>query len=70
MTWKIIEERNTNQDLIDILDNVMQHVHKRSVRIGDDPKLVAEVDYAWDKVKDLAKKGMIAEKYMKEWGKE
>ena len=70
MIWKIIEERNTNQDLIDIIDNVMQSVHKRSLRIGDDPKLVAEVDYAWDKVKDLAKKGTIAEKYMKEWGKQ
>jgi hypothetical protein len=62
MTWKIIDE---NQNLIEIVDTVMQHVHRKE----DDPKLVAEIDYAWDKVKDLAKKGIIAEKYMKEWGK-
>ena len=47
MTWKIIDE---NQNLIDIIDNVMQSVHKRSLREGDDTKLVAEVEYAWDKV--------------------
>tara|TARA_Y100000022_G_C13150129_1_gene329047 strand:- start:216 stop:419 length:204 start_codon:yes stop_codon:yes gene_type:complete len=67
MTWKIIDE---NQNLVDLIDNVMKSVHERSMREGDDTKLIAEIDYAWDKVKDLAKKGIIAEKYMKEWGKE
>ena len=28
------------------------------------------IEEAWDRVRELVRKGMIAEKYMKEWSKE
>ena len=38
--------------------------------ISSDKEAQKELDQAWDRVKELVRKGMIAEKYMKEWGKE
>ena len=60
MTWKILDE---DQEAIDLVSEVISSGAKTDYDL--------DVVYdAFDRVVDLAKKGMIAEKYMKEWGKE
>jgi|TARA_B100000035_G_scaffold122759_1_gene104447 hypothetical protein len=56
MTWKIIDE---DTDAIECIEEIIYQAY-------NDPAYIK----AFERVKDLAKKGMIAEKYMKEWGKQ
>ena len=60
MTWEILNE---DQEAIDLVSDVISS----GVKTGYD---LDEVYNAFDRVVDLAKKGIIAEKYMKEWGKQ
>jgi hypothetical protein len=60
MTWKIID---ATKDSIEIIDDVIT----REVEWADDP--TDDIEQAWDRVKELARKGEIAEKHLKEWGK-
>ena len=60
MTWKILDE---DQEAIDLVSEVLNS----GAKTGYDLDTVIN---AFDRVVDLAKKGMIAEKYMKEWGKQ
>lgn len=56
MTWKIIDE---DTDAIECIEEIIHQAY-------NDPAYIK----AFERVKELAKKGMIAEKYIKEWGKE
>ena len=47
---------------------IMDDVVTRECNWADEP--TDDIQQAWDKVQVLARKGIIAEKYMKEWGKE
>jgi len=60
MTWKIIDK---DQDAIDLI--------LRSIRdyTSNNPDELEAALKAFDRVTNLAKKGIVAEKYMKEWGK-
>ena len=60
MTWKIIDE---DQEAIDLVSEVLSS----GAKTGYDLDVVYD---AFDRVVDLAKKGMIAEKYIQEWGKQ
>ena len=65
MTWEII---NATKDSIEIIEDIVYDVRKETWK--DSPLESDDIQDAWDRVKDLTKKGIIAEKYMKEWGKE
>ena len=56
MTWKIID---ATKDSIEIIDELMTEV------VIEHP----DVGKAWSRVKELARKGKIAEKHLKEWGR-
>jgi hypothetical protein len=56
MTWKIID---ATKDSIEIIDELMTEV------VIEHP----DVGKAWSRVKELARKGEIAEKHLKEWGR-
>ena len=60
MTWEILNE---DQEAIDLVSDVISSGAKTGYDLD-------EVHNAFDRVVDLAKKGIIAEKYMKEWGKQ
>tara|TARA_R100001460_G_scaffold7255_4_gene18632 strand:- start:2 stop:217 length:216 start_codon:yes stop_codon:yes gene_type:complete len=71
MTWEIIDEAThllKDTDAIKIIENTVIFYVEEG--ISSDKKAQKELDQAWDRVKELVRKGMIAEKYMKEWGKE
>ena len=63
MTWKIIEETveesMTDTDAIKCIEEIIYQAY-------NDPAYIQ----AFERIKELARKGIIAEKYMKEWGKE
>ena len=59
MTWEILNE---DQEAIDLVSDVISSGAKTGYDLD-------EVYNAFDRVVDLAKKGIIAEKYIKEWGK-
>ena len=66
MIWEIINEKE-DQDFIRIVDNVMQQVRRDSWR--EDPNLSDDIEDAWHRVKELAQKGLIAEKHLRKWSK-
>tara|TARA_R100000458_G_C8247217_1_gene224887 strand:- start:622 stop:822 length:201 start_codon:yes stop_codon:yes gene_type:complete len=58
MIWKIIDK---DQDSIDIIDDLVTREIELSHRLSDD------MQQAWSRIQELAKKGQVAEKYAKEW---
>ena len=50
-------------DAIEIINDVIT----REVEWADDP--TDDIQQAWSRVKELARKGEIAEKHSKEWGR-
>tara|TARA_R100000329_G_scaffold48428_1_gene44841 strand:+ start:827 stop:1060 length:234 start_codon:yes stop_codon:yes gene_type:complete len=73
MTWKILKEDKTSikkiekdfKHAIKIIENTI--VFYAEEGISTDKKAQKELDQAWDKVKDFAKKGLITDKYMQKW---
>tara|TARA_Y100001972_G_scaffold97452_1_gene120393 strand:- start:351 stop:545 length:195 start_codon:yes stop_codon:yes gene_type:complete len=64
MTWKIIDE---DQKALQIIENTVVFYVEEG--ISSDKEAQKELDEAWDRTQELVRKGLIAEKYMKEWGK-
>ena len=52
---------NATKDSLEIINDVIN----REVEWADDP--TDDIQEAWDRVQELARKGLIAEKYIKEW---
>ena len=70
MTWKIIDEAThllKDTDAIKIIENTVVFYVEEG--ISSDKEAQKELDEAWDRTQELVRKGLIAEKYMKEWGK-
>jgi len=55
---------NATKDSIEIINDVID----REVEWADDP--TDDIQEAWSRVQDLARKGLVAEKYLKEWNNE
>ena len=64
MTWKIIDK---DQKALQIIENTVVFYVEEG--ISSDKEAQKELDEAWDRTQELVRKGLIAEKYMKEWGK-
>ena len=70
MTWEIIDEAThllKDTDAIKIIENTVIFYVEEG--ISSDKKAQKELDQAWDRVKELTRKGMMAEKYIKKWKK-
>ena len=70
MTWEILdssEEMSTDKALQIIENTVIFYVEEG---ISSDKKAQKELDEAWDRTRELVRKGIIAEKYVKEWEKQ
>lgn len=70
MTWEILdssEEMSTDEALQIIENTVIFYVEEG---ISSDKKAQKELDEAWDRTRELVRKGIIAEKYVKEWEKQ
>ena len=52
---------NATKDSLEIINDVIN----REVEWADDP--TDDIQEAWDRVQELVRKGLIAEKYIKEW---
>ncbi len=65
MTWKIIDDKEVDLEDIDTIDKFISSfvgkIHNNEI---------IELGMAWDRVQELAQKGMVAEKYTKEWDNE
>lgn len=66
MTWEILDssEKMSTDEALQIMDDVVT----RECNWADEP--TDDIQQAWDKVQMLVRKGMIAEKYIEEWGKQ
>jgi len=66
MTWEILDssEKMSTDEALQIMDDVVT----RECNWADEP--TDDIQQAWDKVQVLVRKGMIAEKYIEEWGKQ
>lgn len=65
MTWKILD---LSEMSFEEAHKIMDDVVTRECNWADDP--TEDIQQAWDRIQDLARKGLVAEKYIKEWGKE
>ena len=54
-------------DAIEIIENAL--VFYAEEGISSDKDAQKDLDKAWNRVKELARKGEIAEKHLKEWGR-
>tara|TARA_R100000426_G_scaffold57320_2_gene40818 strand:+ start:658 stop:834 length:177 start_codon:yes stop_codon:yes gene_type:complete len=54
-------------DAIEIIENAL--VFYAEEGISSDKDAQKDLDKAWSRVKELARKGEIAEKHLKEWGR-
>lgn len=63
MTWEILDssEKMSTDEALQIMDDVVT----RERNWADDP--TEDIQQAWDRIQELARKGIIAEKYIKEW---
>jgi hypothetical protein len=61
MTWKIID---TTKHSIEVIENALVFYAEEGISSDKDAR--KDLDNAWDRVKDLAKKGILAEKFKEE----